>query len=603
MSSTATLPETSLWANRRCLVICAVVAIANMQYGLDSAAIASLQAMPGFLRVFGYPDPNSPGGYAIGGTFQQLIGSLLTLGAFVSSLVAGAFAHFFGRKVALWLACLLTAVGCAIQIATDSKAVVYLGRLVLGIGNGFLVTFSNIYTAEAAPAHLRAVMVALFSEWVNIGSIVGATVTNATATRLDKASYRIPIGILFVVPAVLAVGLCFVPESPRYLLYKGRAAAARQALESLRGDSLRPEELELEWVEMEKGIEEEKRLAGSIGPLDMYKGTELRRTLLCYAVIASQTGSGSWFIISYATYFLIVSGLTVQEGFRYSIMNTCLGLLGVNVGIYAMRHLVGRRSILMIGAAAQGLCMLGMAVSASVPGAGEAARRNCLIAFTALYQFSYNAFVGDASYPVSTELVSTRLRSWTVGSAISLGYILAWLTGFCSPYFINPEHLNWGAKYGYIWAGSNFACFVFFFFFIPELKGRTLEEIDELFARRISAWKFQSTPTRIGQEALMDVQKRKDAGEAMPMTELVEDRSAETKAVAPLISPLEALPSRQQAGAAGAVLDLETANHPRTQTLRHHAPEIYDVLDDGTDDSTDPRSARNRRGSDHDSLT
>lgn len=334
--------------------------------------------------------------------------------------------------------------GCAIQINTTDKAVVYVGRLILGIGNGFLVTFSNIYTAEASPAHLRAVMVALFSEWVNIGSIIGAVVTNATQSRLDKPSYQIPVGILFVVPVVLAIGLFFVPESPRYLVNRGKMEKARRALESLRGSSLQPDELELEWVEMVKGIEEEKKLASTIGPLDQYRGTDLRRTLLCYGVIMSQVGSGSWFVISYSTYFLIVAGLTVNEAFKYSIMNTCLGLVGVNFGIYLMRHVVGRRTILTMGAAIQGLCMLGLAIgTGSVNPVGSEAGRNCLIAFFALYLFSYNAFVGDASYPVSTELVSTRLRSWSVGSAISLGYFFAWLTGFCSPYFINPENLNW----------------------------------------------------------------------------------------------------------------------------------------------------------------
>ena len=59
------LPETSLWANRKCLVICAVVAIANMQYGMDSAVLAGLQAMPGFLVVFGHPNPALAGGYGI----------------------------------------------------------------------------------------------------------------------------------------------------------------------------------------------------------------------------------------------------------------------------------------------------------------------------------------------------------------------------------------------------------------------------------------------------------------------------------------------------------------------------------------------------------
>lgn len=386
-------------------------------------------------------------GCGIQGTFQQLISSLLTLGAFLSSLTAGYFAHFFGRKTALWLACLLTALGCAIQIGTTEKGVVYLGRLILGIGNGFLVTFSNIYTAEASPAHLRAVMVALFSEWVNIGSIIGAVVTNATQARLDKASYQIPVGILFVVPVVLSVGLFFVPESPRYLVNRGKLEQARRALETLRGNSLRPDELELEWVEMVKGIEEEKKLASTIGPLDQYRGTDLRRTLLCYGVILSQVGSGSWFIISYSTYFFIVAGLTTAKAFQYAILNTCLGLIGVNFGIYLMRHVVGRRMILTIGAGLQGVWMLGMAIGAgSVNMVGSVAGNNALIAFMALYQFTYNAFVGDASYPVSTELPSTRLRSYTVGSAISLGYFFAWLTGFCSPYFINPENLNWVSR-------------------------------------------------------------------------------------------------------------------------------------------------------------
>lgn len=159
-------------------------------------------------------------------------------------------------------------------------------------------------------------------------------------------------------------------------------------------------------------------------------------------MIATQTGAGSWFVISYSTYFMIVAGLSVDEAFKFSVMNTVLGFVGVNVGMYLMRHVMGRRTILMTGALVQGAAMLGLAVSATVA-PGTYAARSCLIAFVAIYLFSYNAFVGDATYPTATELVSTRLRSWSVGSAISIGYFLAWLTSFFSPYFINPENLNW----------------------------------------------------------------------------------------------------------------------------------------------------------------
>lgn len=65
MSSNLVIPESSLWANRKCLLLCCLVATANMQYGFDSSAVGALQAMPGFLKVFGYEDPKSPIGYGI----------------------------------------------------------------------------------------------------------------------------------------------------------------------------------------------------------------------------------------------------------------------------------------------------------------------------------------------------------------------------------------------------------------------------------------------------------------------------------------------------------------------------------------------------------
>lgn len=169
-------------------------------------------------------------------------------------------------------------------------------------------------------------------------------------------------------------------------------------------------------------------------------GVDLRRTILCYCMIGCQTASGVWFLIGYQTYFFTVCGIT--KAFQYSIMNTCFGFLGVNVGMYAIRELFGRRSILIIGAIGCGLCQLASAIAATVS-PNTLPTGMTLVAFTALFMFFYNGCVGAASYPVATELVSSRLRAWTVGTATSLGYLLAWLVNFCTPYFINPEHLNW----------------------------------------------------------------------------------------------------------------------------------------------------------------
>jgi MFS transporter, SP family, sugar:H+ symporter len=78
------------------------------------------------------------------------------------------------------------------------------------------------------------------------------------------------------------------------------------------------------------------------------------------------------------------------------------------------------------------------------------------------------------------EIPSQRLRSYTFGVAASIGFAGAWLATFTAPYFINPSSLGWGPKYGYIWAPSCFITAIWVFFFLPEIKNRTLEEIDEM---------------------------------------------------------------------------------------------------------------------------
>lgn len=78
------------------------------------------------------------------------------------------------------------------------------------------------------------------------------------------------------------------------------------------------------------------------------------------------------------------------------------------------------------------------------------------------------------------EIPSQRLRSYTFGLAAAVGFFFAWLTTFTAPYFINPDSLNWGPRYGYIWFPSCVVGALWVYFFLPEVKGRTLEEIDEM---------------------------------------------------------------------------------------------------------------------------
>lgn len=78
------------------------------------------------------------------------------------------------------------------------------------------------------------------------------------------------------------------------------------------------------------------------------------------------------------------------------------------------------------------------------------------------------------------EFPSQRLRSYTFGLASSIGFLGAWLATFTAPYFINPDSLNWGPKYGYIWTPSCLLGALWTWFYLPEVQNRKFEEIDEM---------------------------------------------------------------------------------------------------------------------------
>jgi len=332
-------------------------------------------------------------------------------------------------------------------MGTENWAAIYIGRLVLGIGNGFLTTFSNIYCAEAAPSHLRPIMVGLTTEWILIGSIVAAAITNATNSRLDKFSYQLPLGILLIMPVLLSIALFWVPESPRYLLFRSSSSSsskeARSALLTLRGTAQTESETDLEFTEMANGIAHEKALASSVSPLDMFRSTDRRRTLLSFAVnITDSGGSGAWFLIPYATYFMVISGIPFEKVFHYFLINTCLGLVGCNLGLFLMRHVCGRRTFLLVSAAGNAAFMLALAVG-STQSQDIETRKTLIVVFVSLFLIWYSFGTGVASRPVATELVSTRLRAWSFGAGQASGHLVVWLVSFCTPYFINPEKMNW----------------------------------------------------------------------------------------------------------------------------------------------------------------
>ncbi|KAK4243667.1 hypothetical protein C7999DRAFT_18008 [Corynascus novoguineensis] len=500
----------------KCLVACTLMSLCPFQYGLDFGLIGGLQAMVGFLKVFGYADVNVPGGWNISTERQQLISSLMTLGAFLSSSMAGPIATIMSRKMTVWLASVLCIVSNVIMMATTNIGGLYAGRLLLGIANGMFMTFSQLYIQECSPARYRGLMISSFQIWTSVGSLVGTVVDNFTAKIDGRNAYLIPLGLIYIVPVIMSLGLLLVPESPRWLAQHGMVEQARKALRWHRPGT--DAEIDQELKDIQASLETEISREKSVAVWDMFRDpVDRRRTILATCALTVQGASGAMYMIAYGTYFFQMAG--IGDAFANSCILISVGVVAILINSALVTHF-GRRRVFLISGLF--LCGLAQLLTAIVYQANPSAKSTgrAIVGLAVVYILGYNGMVATYAWISGGELPSQRLRSYTFGLATAIGFFAAWLTTFTAPYFINPESLNWGPRYGYIWTPSCWISALWVFFFLPEVKDRTLEEIDEMFEARLPARKFRKYVCvgREGGDAVAvsrSVSDDKDAAEVM----------------------------------------------------------------------------------------
>ncbi|KAI3337506.1 MFS transporter [Xylariaceae sp. AK1471] len=473
-------------SHTKCLLICFIATISTFQYGLDYALVGGFLSMPGFLRVYGYYDMRL-GSWNIDPTVQQLVSSLMTIGTLISSLLVGPFSSRFGRKAGLWAASLLNFIATAIMLGTISVGALYFARLLLGISVGWFLTFSQLYVHEVAPAHLRGVTFAVYQCQLSIGSIVGATVDYSTHEIQSRRSYQIPLAIFFVAPAIQTIALFFFPDSPRWLAVQGREDEAETALRRLRNPQIKETELLAEFNEIKESTREQVEMNKKALFLEMWRGTNLRRTLLSIAVVCFHSANGSSWVNIYTTYYLEIAG--VSNPFGFSILITGLGLLAAIVSSLFIRY-IDRRTIMVVGASICGISQLAQAIVWTVS-PGSVAAGTVVVAFNGLFVFFYVAY-SPYAWLLGGEYPNSALRGYCFGFATAVNFLGNFLGTLTAPYFINPASLGWGPKYGYIWFASNFIVAVFAYLFLPETRDRTLEEIHEMFENKVPAQKFKT---------------------------------------------------------------------------------------------------------------
>ncbi|KAJ5912012.1 Major facilitator-type transporter ecdD [Penicillium subrubescens] len=484
----------------RAYLICGFASFGGILYGYDSGYISGVLGMDYVKEHFGHPVPKTdenPSGFLIASSRKSLITSILSAGTFIGALLGGAVSENIGRRLTIMLSCLIFAIGVAVQVATVTVGGLVAGRFVAGLGVGGVSATVILYVSEISPRKVRGLLVSAYQWAITIGLLVASGVDQGCKDLDSRSSYRIPIGLQFIWAAILAAGLFLLPESPRYYVRCGRMEDALGSLERVRGQPRTNPAVRAELAEIKANFEYEKQIA-STSWADCFKGGlsprgNLRRVIAGTCLQMFQQWTGINFIFYYGTTFFQSVG--IKNAFLISTIMNVVNVVTTPASFWMIEKL-GRRILLLYGAAAMCVCEFLVAII-GVTKEGSQAASTCLIVFTCFYIAAFATTWGPAAWVVVGEIYPLPIRAKGIALATASNWFWNCVIAVITPYMVDDNEGNLKVKVFFVWGSALFLCLLFAYFFIPETKGLTLEQVDKMLEESTPAtsakWKPHDT--------------------------------------------------------------------------------------------------------------
>ncbi|KAI5118779.1 hypothetical protein M0805_005660 [Coniferiporia weirii] len=478
--------------NRKAILLAVFIAFGGFLFGYDIGVISGCLIMPDFIMRFGVPD--GQGGFVLSSSRQSIITSLLSAGGALGQALTS---DRFGRKASILIWSAIFTVGVAIQTGTTFSIVqITIGRFVAGLGVGALSAIVPLYNGETAPKRIRGAMLVLYQLQIIMGIFLSYIIDLGTHSIKGSASWRVPVGLQLVWGLILLSGIFFLPESPRHLLGVGRMDEARRVIAELNSVS-EDDPLVLDAIEeIDAGIRAENE-GGKATWLECFSSRNQlwKRTLNGMMLQFIQQLNGQNFYYYYGDTFFKSAGTQLSP----YVIQTILGAVSV-VGTLPALYLIetwGRRRSLLTGAIMEATCALiaGVVGHALLPGPKvdissiTLTPRNkqggdVLIAFAILHVFSYSIFWGPTPWVYLGESFPLRVRA----KCIALGSATNWIWNFLLSFFAPRIAADIGPLILLIFFGMLVFGYVYVYFAIPEVKGLSLEEVDELYRSGVKPW-------------------------------------------------------------------------------------------------------------------
>ncbi|KAK5110749.1 hypothetical protein LTR62_005626 [Meristemomyces frigidus] len=464
----------------RVFTMALIVSIGGLIFGYDTGQISGFLAMTDFKDRFGQNG-------AFSNVRSGTIVGLLSIGTLIGALLSAPIADRFGRKICIQTWCLVFIVGVVIQIATSQHWYqVAIGRWVAGLGVGGLSVLTPMYQSETAPRQVRGALVSCYQLFITAGIWLAYMINYGTHNLAGPQQWRIPMGIGFIFPVIMAAGITFLSESPRWDYRHNNVDRARATIAKSYGVPINHWEVNREMKEIKAKFDAENAGGGKHKWTEIFTGPRMfYRTMLGITMQALQQLTGANFFFYYGT--TVFANIGLSDSFLTSIILGSINFGMTFPGLWVVEHF-GRRRALIVGALWMFMCFM---VFASVghfllqQGVQIHTAGTVMIIFAALFIAGYAMTWGPIVWAVIGEIFPTRYRAMCMGISSASNWIWNFLISFFTPFITSAIDY----RYGYIFAGCSFAAAIIVYLFLCESSGRTLEEIDTMYILHVKPWK------------------------------------------------------------------------------------------------------------------
>lgn len=450
--------------------VAGVVVLSGLLFGYDQGVIGG--ALNGIEKSF------NPSTLVI-----EIITSWVTLGALVGALFAGILADQLGRRRTIIVAAVLFTGGAAIETLAPGTSIMVIGRLVVGFGVGVASVAAPLYAAEMAPTRFRGTFVSLYQLAITFGIFIAYLVDELLAST---DMWRLMLG-LSVVPGILLVIAMFpLPDSAVWYMKVGRQKQAAKALREVRPDE--NVEADLKDIEASLGTKQ-------VSWAEVFSKAWRAPLMIGVVLAVLQQFTGINGVIYYADKIFAAAGFNTPHA-QTAATTWAIGAVNVLFTFVAVAYVdrLGRRPLLLTGLVGMGLSLVTIALcfrnlahvtinsssSSNHPSDAGVLMLVGMVIFIASFAFS----LGPVVWTVINEIFPSTVRGRGVAIATAANWGAAWLV---TQFFLTLTNLLGEAGTFGLFAVMCVITFVFVWFQLPETKGKTLAEIQQMWGERAAA--------------------------------------------------------------------------------------------------------------------